>query len=84
MVSRLYIELMREAAERSPVSIVVATGLHLRPPGFVNRRIPDAITDLFVHDLVEGIAGTGLRAGVITIAVNPGVEGVMSMRCSVM
>jgi len=62
------IGLMQEVARRSPVNVIVATGLHLRPPGFVNRRIPAAITELFVHDLTEGIAGTGLRAGVIKIA----------------
>lgn len=62
------IELMLAAAAASPVRIVAATGLHLRPPGIVNRKSPDAIVDMFLFDLTEGIAGSGIRAGLIKIA----------------
>lgn len=62
------IALVAEAAATTSVNVVVATGLHLRPPGFVNRKSPDAIVDLFVHDLTVGIAGSGVRAAVIKIA----------------
>lgn len=67
------IRLVQEVANRTRVNVVVATGLHLRPPAVVNRRVPDAITDLFVRDLEVGIADTGVRAGIIKIASGPEV-----------
>ena len=60
--------LIAEIAQRTRVQIVVATGVHLKPPGFVNRRVPDRITELFVRDIEQGIGESGIRAGVIKIA----------------
>lgn len=62
------IGLVAAAAERTRMQIVVATGVHLNPPGYFQRRNPDPILELYLGDLNEGIAGTGIRAGAIKIA----------------
>jgi phosphotriesterase-related protein len=62
------IELVAAAAERTRIQIVVATGVHLNPPGYFQRRNPDPILELYLGDLNDGIAGTGIRAGAIKIA----------------
>lgn len=77
------IRLMERVARRSPLAIIAATGsyvldrlpYHFRfnPP----RRdgdIAGGLADWFVRDLTEGIAGTGIRAGVIKCATD--AEGV--------
>ena len=62
------IGLVAAAAERTRMQIVVATGVHLNPPGYFQRRNPDPILELYLGDLNEGIAGTSIRAGAIKIA----------------
>lgn len=67
--------IQRLAAE-SPVNIVVATGYYTArdlptyfathsPGGFIDE---DALPGFFVRDIVEGIAGTGVRAGILKVA----------------
>ncbi len=67
------IEFVQEVAERSPVQIIVATGIHSHPPLFLSRGDPDLIVPLYVHDVEEGIAGSGIRAGVIKVATDAAV-----------
>ena len=62
------IGLVAEVAARTRMQIVVATGVHLNPPGYFMRRNPDPVLELYLGDLNEGIAGTGIRAGAIKIA----------------
>ena len=64
---------VQEVAERSPVQIIVATGIHSHPPLFLSRGDPDLIVPLYVHDVEEGIAGSGIRAGVIKVATDEAV-----------
>jgi phosphotriesterase-related protein len=64
------IELLAEVSDRSGLTIVAATGCHLVTPRFVFNRSPDAYAELLVGDLVDGIAGTGIRAGVIKCATD--------------
>lgn len=66
-------------AERVPVRIVAATGCYaaevlppffrLNGPGLVVDG-PDPLAELFVGDIEWGIAGTGVRAGMIKIATD--------------
>lgn len=66
-------------AERVPVRIIAATGCYaaevlppffrLNGPGLVVDG-PDPLTELFVGDIERGIAGTGVRAGMIKIATD--------------
>ena len=74
------------------LNIVVASGyydyadaplpFHLRGPGLMFDETPDPLGRLFVRDITEGIAGTGVKAAFLKCAVerpdpSPGVERVL-------
>ena len=79
-------------ARRSPVRLVAATGYYTadglpqffrthRPGGLVDS--PDPLVDLFLRDIREGIAGTGVRAGMLKVfsdrsGITPDVERVFA------
>ena len=79
-------------AERTRVRIVAATGIYTYdqlPPYFANKGPgslfggPDRMVELFVRDLTEGMAGTGLRAGMLKCCVDragitPGIDRLLS------
>ena len=69
---------IREAAERSGMQIVVATGFyHQQPfPGASAPSRPVSLRDLMLRDVVDGIGGTGVRAGVIKCATEPEMHAV--------
>ncbi|MFG1797771.1 phosphotriesterase [Nocardia sp. NPDC049149] len=87
---------IQKIAERVPqLNIIVATGCYtyrdvpfyfsLRPldsATLADHRTRDPMVDMFVHDIVEGIAGTGVKAGMLKCAIGEpgltdGVERVM-------
>ena len=78
------IQRIQRVAAATGLQIVVATGLytfHDLPLYFAFRRT-DVMTDFFVADIETGIAGTGVRAGILKCAtdeagVTPGVERVL-------
>ena len=78
---------VKRIAEQVPeLNVVVATGCYTfdEVPMFFWRRPPQAMTDFFVRDITEGIAGTGVKAGMLKCAVDEkgltaGVEQVL--RC---
>ena len=93
-----YVPRVARVAERVPeLNIVVATGLytyddvpfffHHRGPGLAatlgaDVDLPDPMVDMFVGDITDGIAGTGVRAGMLKCAIDhqgltSGVERVM-------
>jgi phosphotriesterase-related protein len=90
-----YIPRIQRVAEQVDVNIVVATGcytyddvpffFHHRGPALnaaVGAEVPDPMVDMFVRDITEGIAGTGVRAAFLKCAIDepgltPGVERVM-------
>lgn len=86
-----YIPRIARIAERIELNIVAATGLYTFDvlPHYFGRRTPgsgpngsDPMVDMFVRDITEGIADTGVKAGVIKCAtdqpgVTPGVERVL-------
>lgn len=90
-----YIPRIERIAAQVPLRIVVATGLytyddvpfffHHRGPALneaVGAEVPDPMVDMFVRDIREGIAGTGVKAGLLKCAIDhqgltPGVERVM-------
>lgn len=63
--------LIREAARRSGVQIIVATGFYHGLPHYFQFRPDQEMTDLFVRDITVGISTTGVRAGVIKCATDP-------------
>lgn len=91
-----YLPRIRRIAEQVPeLNIVVATGIYTydsvpryfrhRGPALneaLGTEVPDPMVDMFVTDITEGIAGTGVRAGMLKCAIDeeglaPGVERVM-------
>lgn len=82
---------IQRIAARVDLHIVVATGLYTydEVPNFFRNRgkglhpdLPEPMVDLFVRDLTEGIAGTGVKAGFLKCAVDErgmteGVERVL-------
>jgi phosphotriesterase-related protein len=82
-----YIPRIARIAEQVDLNIVVATGVYTYNdvPNFFRMRgpvmgfdLPEPMVDLFVRDLTEGIAGTGVRAAFLKCAIDsPGMtEGV--------
>jgi phosphotriesterase-related protein len=90
-----YIPRIQQIAAQVDLNIVVATGcytyddvpffFHYRGPALneaVGAEVPDPMVDMFVGDIEDGIAGTGVKAGVLKCAIDhqgmtPGVERVM-------
>jgi phosphotriesterase-related protein len=86
-----YIPRIQEVAKQIDLRIIVATGLYTfnELPHYWGARTPgsgpngsDPMVDLFVKDITEGIAGTGIKAGVIKCAtdrpgITPDVERVL-------
>ena len=86
-----YLPRIARIAAETELNIVVATGLytyndlpmafHFRGPGTVLDG-PEPMTEMFVRDITEGIAGTGIKAAILKCAtdepgVTPGVERVL-------
>ncbi|MEO9255692.1 MAG: phosphotriesterase-related protein [Tepidiformaceae bacterium] len=60
-----------EAAQKSGMQIIVATGLYYTIPFYFLHKPDSDMTDLFVRDITEGIGQTGVRANVIKCATEP-------------
>jgi phosphotriesterase-related protein len=86
-----YIPRIARIAANTDINIVVATGLYtyndvplsfsLQGPGTLLDG-PEIMTDMFVRDITEGIADTGVKAAILKCAtdepgVTPGVERVL-------
>jgi phosphotriesterase-related protein len=78
-----YIPRIVEISRQTKINIIVASGIytyqnaplyfHFRGPGTVLGG-PELMVDMFVRDVTEGIAGTGVRAGILKCATDePGV-----------
>jgi phosphotriesterase-related protein len=68
------VEFCAEVAQRSGTNIIVATGFYTESEGqpAAIRYMPDeAIFDLFMHELTNGVGETGIKAGVVKIASGP-------------
>ena len=75
---------LRDLAGDLPLTVIVATGLYTynEVPNYFNYRDEDAMADLFVSDITEGIQGTGIKAAILKCATDepgltPGVEKVL-------
>ena len=86
-----YIPRIARIAAATDINIVVATGFytyndvpmyfHFRGPGTLLDG-PEIMTDMFVRDITDGIADTGIKAAILKCAtdepgVTPGVERVL-------
>ncbi|MEX2080323.1 MAG: phosphotriesterase-related protein [Dehalococcoidia bacterium] len=62
---------IRDAAAKSGMQIIVATGLYYQIPFYFHHRPDEDMVNLFVRDITEGIGQTGVRANVIKCATEP-------------
>jgi len=65
---------MEQVSRESGVQIVCATGTWLDVPRAFLTATPDAIAELYIREIREGIESTGIKAGIIKVAND--VEGV--------
>jgi phosphotriesterase-related protein len=70
---------VKRVAEQVDLNIIVATGIYTwnMLPMYFNARGPGSVLggpefmdDLFVRDITDGIAGTGVRAGILKVATD--------------
>jgi phosphotriesterase-related protein len=86
-----YIPRIQRVAERTKLNVVVATGVytyndipmyfHFQGPGTPFGG-PELMADMFVRDIEQGIAGSGIKAAILKCATDapgltPGVERVL-------
>jgi len=62
------VTLLAEASRRSGVNIIAVTGWWLEIPRFLIGVSADQFSDLFTREIEEGIAGTGIKAGLLKAA----------------
>jgi phosphotriesterase-related protein len=70
------VDLLRRIAEETGLNIVTCTGIYTYDhlPHYFENRDADAMADLFVHDIEQGIQGTDIKAAFIKCAADePGV-----------
>ena len=75
---------LRDLVADLPLTVIVATGLYTynEVPNYFNFRDEDAMADLFVSDITDGIQDTTIKAAILKCAtdepgVTPGVEKVL-------
>ena len=64
------IGLIAEVAKRSPVHIIVATGVWWMPQRYFSAHGVDAVAELFIHDITQGIGESGVKAAIIKCATD--------------
>src|SRR3984957_16370015 len=65
--------LLAEVSRASGVAIIASSGVWLDPSVTVRARTVGQLADWFIHDLLEGLDGTSVRAGVIKIATEEAI-----------
>ena len=74
------VELMAEVAQRTRFQLICATGLYKQEEGgtaywqFRSNFAPqvDAMAELFIREIEDGVGDTGIRAGIIKVATGRG------------
>ena len=64
------IDFVAEVARRSGVQIIACTGMYYDVPRYFHSRSADVMAELFVQEIRDGIAGTGIKAGIIKCATD--------------
>jgi phosphotriesterase-related protein len=63
---------LADIARRTNVNIIACTGWWMNLPEHIAGTSPDLYADLFVREIQEGIAGTGIKAGILKSAADTG------------
>jgi phosphotriesterase-related protein len=76
------IGLIVDVARRSRVRVIVATGVWWMPQRYFSAHGVDAVADLFIRDITQGIGNSGVKAAIIkcatdTAGVTPVIENVL-------
>ena len=76
------IDLIVAVARRSPVQVLVATGVWWMPQRYFSVHGVDAVADLFIRDITQGIGTSGVKAAIIkcatdTAGVTPVIENIL-------
>lgn len=76
------ISLIAEIARRARVHVIVATGAWWMPQRYFSAHGVDAVADLFIRDIREGIGASGIKAAIIkcatdTAGVTPVIENIL-------
>lgn len=68
------VRLVCEIAAQIELNVILCTGVWRFPPQLFRTLGPDALADLFVKDIEEGMEGGTTRAGIIKLATEPEVD----------
>src|SRR6266487_4615361 len=76
------IDLIVAVARRSPVHVLVATGVWWMPQRYFSAHGVDAVADLFIRDITQGIGTSGVKAAIVkcatdTAGVTPVIENIL-------
>lgn len=76
------IPLIVDVARRCQVQVLVATGVWWMPPRYFSAHGVDAVAELFIRDITQGIGTTGVKAAIIkcatdTAGVTPVIENIL-------
>jgi phosphotriesterase-related protein len=76
------ISLIAEVARRTRLHVIVATGVWWMPQRYFSAHGVDAVAELFIRDIREGIGATGIKAAIIkcatdTAGVTPVIENIL-------
>ncbi len=68
------VTVLAEASRLSGVNVIAVTGWWLETPRFLTGVSADQFAQLFIREIQDGIAGTGIKAGILKAASDiPGV-----------
>jgi phosphotriesterase-related protein len=76
------IGLITDVARRSRVHVIVATGVWWMPQRYFSAHGVDAVAELFIRDITQGIGTSGVKAAIIkcatdTAGVTPVIENIL-------
>lgn len=63
---------LAEVSRKTGVNIIACTGWWMNLPQYLTEASADLYADLFVREIQEGIAGTGIKAGILKSAADFG------------
>ena len=74
------IRFLEELSRKSGMQIVACTGQRLFPPAYSSERTTEELTEFFIKEIVQGIDGTDIKAGVIKAGCTATWQGKKSTR----